>query len=114
MHKSFFIFLLATVALTLMMPAVSGISLLQQQAKAEKSGQNGKDGIINDCLATSHCNVKGGSGGSRFVGNSGDASSGNGGDGGKTTACGDRSLGGADCSAMEEWEEMTILLIRIL
>jgi hypothetical protein len=41
------IILLVTLVLTLIVPAVSGISLLQQ-AKAERSGQNGAEGI-NEC-----------------------------------------------------------------
>ena len=56
------IILLATVALTLMVPAVSGISLLQK-TKAETSGHNGKDGT-NDCFSAPLCHVNGGKGGS--------------------------------------------------
>jgi hypothetical protein len=44
-NTSLVIILLSTVALTLMVPAVSGISLLQH-VKAEISGQNGPDGFI--------------------------------------------------------------------
>lgn len=44
-----------------MVPAVSGISAIKQ-ANAERSGQNGKDGI-NECAQPGHCSVSGGGGG---------------------------------------------------
>ena len=86
--KMLVIILLATVALTLMGPAVSGISL-QQQAKAETSGQNGKGGTIDsatspDCNRTPpsmpKCTVFGGKGGVGNVQNEGMSFNGNGGD----------------------------------
>lgn len=81
MHKSFVIILLATLALTLMVPAVSGISLLQQ-AIAARSGQNGIQGI-NSCTPPSACHVEGGKGGTGNVANIDDSFNGNGGDGGR-------------------------------
>ena len=69
-----------------MVPAVSGISLLQK-TKAETSGHNGKDGT-NDCFSAPLCHVNGGKGGSGNEGNKDNSSNGNGGDGGRTTGCG--------------------------
>jgi hypothetical protein len=80
-RQSLIVILLATVALTLMGPAVSGISLLQQQAKAEKSGQIGEDGF-NECTLKSQCDIDGGFGGVDNVANSNNSLNGNGGDGG--------------------------------
>ena len=50
MSKFLVITLLATVALTLIVPTVTGISLLQQ-AKAARSGERGNDGS-NACINT--------------------------------------------------------------
>jgi hypothetical protein len=58
--KTLVIILLATVALTLIVPAVSGISLLQQ-ANAETSGQNGKNGV-SGCTGEQKCQLEGGAG----------------------------------------------------
>src|SRR5690242_20050217 len=75
------VLLFATLALSLVGPAISGISSIQQ-AKAAMSGQNGKPGT-NECgNPTSHCNVGGGAGGSGNVDNRGNSLNGNGGNGG--------------------------------
>lgn len=66
-NTSLVIFLLATIALTLIVPAVSGISLLQQQAMAATNGQNGRPGT-NACSAESGCRVGGGTGGMMTIG----------------------------------------------
>jgi hypothetical protein len=76
-NTSLTIILLATFALTLTVPAICGISLLQQ-AKAETSGQNGLNG-----RADSTSSAKGGKGGTGNSPNSGDSFNGNGGAGGR-------------------------------
>ena len=83
MFKPLVILLLATVALTLIAPAVSGISLLKQ-AKGDTSGQNGKDGF----------KTQGGKGGSGNVKNQGSSLNGNGGDGGQCIEAPDCAAGG--------------------
>jgi hypothetical protein len=84
-NTSLAIFLLATLALTFMVPAMSGISLLQH-VKAATSGQNGKGGN-NFCSDPSKCHVSGGACGFGNVMNTGMSFNGNGGNGG-TTHCG--------------------------
>jgi hypothetical protein len=83
-NTSLGIILLVTLVLTLIVPAISGISFLQQ-AKAERSGQNGAAGVMN-CPGDAYCDVRGGPGGFGNVGNMGESSNGNGGNGGKA-AC---------------------------
>ena len=77
------IILLATLALTFMVPSISGISLLQQQAKAATTGQNGKPGT-NECTNPSQCHIGGGAGDSFNDDNQGLSFTGNGGNGGFT------------------------------
>ncbi|MFZ0221511.1 MAG: hypothetical protein WAM42_07435 [Candidatus Nitrosopolaris sp.] len=86
------IMLLATLALTLIVPAVSGISLLQQ-AKAATSNQKGMNGIIESgagCTPIStyvpRCFVNGGPGGG-FNGGTEGSFNGNGWNGGKIVVC---------------------------
>lgn len=57
------------------MPAISGISLLQQ-ANVETCGRNGMNGI-NDCQPPHVCHVEGGRGGIDNVLNAGDSFNGN-------------------------------------
>jgi hypothetical protein len=88
---SLVIILLATIALAFLVPAVSGVSLLQH-AKAETSGQNGMYGP-NFCPiqpyspAPAGCNTRGGFGGSYNLGNLDQSSNGNGGPGGIIVRC---------------------------
>jgi hypothetical protein len=81
-NTSLVIILLATIALTLIVPAVSGISLLQQQAMAATNGQNGRPGT--NCSAGSGCRVGGSTGGSGNDDNRENSFNGNGGNGGFT------------------------------
>jgi hypothetical protein len=91
MSKTFLvIILLATFVLMLTVPAVSGISLLQQ-AKAERSSQGGLTGLCPPNYLGGQCN--GGGGGIQNVRNSGSSYNGNGGDGGRVNYCYDIASG---------------------
>jgi hypothetical protein len=88
---SLVIILLATIALAFLVPAVSGVSLLQH-VKAETFGQNGMYGL-NFCPvqpyppAPAGCNTRGGSDGYGNSGNLDQSSNGNGGPGGIIVRC---------------------------
>jgi hypothetical protein len=79
------IILLSTLALTLIGPTVSGVSLVQQ-AKAERSGQHGWSGP-EYCSSPAVCYTDGGPGGLDNDGNHDDSSNGNGGNGGTIYVC---------------------------
>src|SRR5215472_17308509 len=94
-NTSLAIILLATLALTLIVPVVSGVSLLQH-VKAETSGQKGMDGISH-CTGPI-CFVTGGNGGVGNDGNLDNSNNGNGGRGGIINSCG--NIGLATCAAL--------------
>jgi hypothetical protein len=67
MHKFLVIILLATLTLTLMVPAVSGISLFQEAKAKARNGENGDLGT-NTCSFDATCITIGGPGGIILVG----------------------------------------------
>ena len=74
------------IIITLSIGLASGFSSQVYQANAERSGQNGKDGVVTAGSCSTNCNLNGGAGGSGNVGSQ-SSSNGNGGNGGEIGYC---------------------------